>query len=519
MHPHLCGVRCAGFENPAGRSLHRVKFSSIRRIYEEIARIYAPRSMNRKVKIICTLGPSSDDESSIEGLILAGMNIARLNFSHGDHELYRTLINRLRHVSARIGIPVAILQDLQGPKIRIGKVENDNVILKDGQKISITINEMIGNASMIFSRYQPIINDVAVGDAVLLDDGKIALRCEHKTATELHCLVEQGGVLKSNKGINLPHSSISAETLTPKDIKDLNFGALAGVDAVALSFVRTARDVIKLRTELAATKTKPLLFAKLEKQQAIDDVENILRVSDGVMIARGDLGVEIPAENVPLIQKHIIELALAHGKTAVVATEMLESMITQIRPTRAEASDVANAVLDGADMLMLSAETAAGAHPIKVVSMMQRIISHVEESNRAHYWRTSRLVAHQEKRDIQNTMSLSAVQACETLKAQAIVMFTNSGMTARMVSAYRPQKPIIAFVPNAVVQRTLSFCWGVQAIILKNPERSLDLLRMINEHLLSFPEFSDGDRIIVLTKNPLNGKGHTDTIHILTLKP
>ncbi|MCA9508161.1 MAG: pyruvate kinase [Myxococcales bacterium] len=474
--------------------------------------------MQRKVKIICTLGPSSYDEVIIEDLIKSGMNIARLNFSHGDHGFYRILINRIRHAAAKLGVPVAILQDLQGPKIRVGKMPESGVELQDGQHVFISIDEMIGSSQQFYTPYAAIINDVDVNDPILLDDGKISLVCEKKESRRLFCRVEQGGVLKSNKGINLPHSATSTPSLSSKDIRDLNFGAHAGVDAVALSFVRSAQDVIKLRAELASTKTRPLIIAKLEKQQAIDDLENILRVSDGVMVARGDLGVEMPAENVPLVQKRIIERALAHGKTAVVATEMLESMITQVRPTRAEASDVANAVLDGTDMLMLSAETAAGAHPIKAVSMMSKIARHVEESNRASYWRTSRLVLQQEKRDIQNTMCLGAVQACEVLKASAIVMFSNSGMTARMVSAYRPQKPIIAFVPDAIVQRTLAFSWGVRAFVLKAPERSMELFASINKQLLETGEFQVGERVIVLTKIPLRSKEHTNTVHVHTLK-
>ncbi len=475
--------------------------------------------MLRKIKIICTLGPSSYQEETIEALINAGMNIARLNFSHGDHDFYRTLINRIRHVAARLKTPVAIMQDLQGPKIRVGKMADDAIHLVDGENTVITVDEVLGTANEFSSRYLPIINDVDVGDSVLLDDGKLVLRVNSKDERRLFCTIEQGGVLKSNKGINLPHSSMSAESLTEKDLRDLHFGAHAGVDAVALSFVRSAHDVVKLRRELAATKTRPLIIAKLEKQQAIDDLEEILKVSDAVMVARGDLGVEIPPENVPLIQKRIIERALVHGKTTVVATEMLESMITQIRPTRAEASDVANAVLDGADMLMLSAETASGAHPVKVVSMMHRIVSQVEESTRANYWRTGRLVSQQEKRDIKNTMSLGAVQACETLKASAIAMFSNSGLTARLVSAYRPQKPIIAFVPNAEVQRMLSFCWGVRAFILKPPELTLEFLREMNDRLLEMGEFRVGDRIIVLTKIPLVSNEHTNTVHIHTLRP
>lgn len=474
---------------------------------------------NRKVKIICTLGPSSFEESVIEQLIIAGMNIARLNFSHGDQDFYRTIINRIRHVAARLGQPVAIMQDLQGPKIRVGRMENGAIELLENQKTILTIDEVIGTKNEFSTNYKSIINDVNKQDPILLDDGKLILRCEDKDDKKIYAIVEQGGVLKSNKGINLPHSATSAESLTSKDIMDLNFGAHAGVDAVALSFVRSAQDVIRLRSELAITKTKPLIIAKLEKQQAVDDLDPILRVSDGVMVARGDLGVEIPPENVPILQKRIIERAQSYGKSVVVATEMLESMITQIRPTRAEASDVANAVLDGADMLMLSAETAAGAHPVKAVKMMDRIISHVEDSNRIHYWRTSNLVLLQEKREIQNTMCLSAVHACETLKASAIVMFSASGATARMVSAYRPQKPIIAFVPDAVIERSLAFYWGVRAFVLKAPERTSDLLRIINRKLMAMGQFKAGERIILLTKIPLNSKEHTNTVHVHTLKP
>jgi pyruvate kinase len=475
--------------------------------------------MQRRAKIICTLGPSSYEEHQIEALIKAGMNIARLNFSHGTHEFYRGLINRVRHIAARMGEPVAILQDLQGPKIRTGKMTNDMIELMDGEQTIITDLSLLGTPKEFSSDYAPILNDVAVGDPVLLDDGKIVLRCVAKSEHRLHCLIEQGGLLKNNKGINLPRSATSAESLTEKDIRDVSFGAHAGVDGVALSFVRSAADVIRLRSELAATKTRPLIIAKLEKQQAIDDLNNILRVSDGVMVARGDLGVEIPPENVPLLQKRIVESAMAQGKIAVVATEMLESMITQIRPTRAEASDVANAVLDGADMLMLSAETAAGKNPVKAVEIMDRIITHVEESHRASYWLTGRRLDLGDQKEIQNTMAQGAVQACAVLKASAIVMFTNTGAIARMVSAYRPQKPVIAFVPNAEIQRALSFCWGVSAMILQAPNHTSQLIKRINDRLLETGHFEMGERVIILTKIPLLPSERTNTIHIHTLKP
>lgn len=472
--------------------------------------------MSRKVKIICTIGPSSCSENVIEGLILSGMNIARLNFSHGDHSFYRSIINTIRTSSVRLNKQVAILQDLQGPKIRIGKIK-DKVFLTKNSKVAVTTKVIVGDDKEFSSQYQNIIHDVNVGDRVLIDDGKIILLCENKDDSKIYCRVIQGGYLKSNKGINLPQSAMSTKSMTAKDLSDLHFGAHAGVDAVALSFVRTANDILQLRKELANTKSKPLLIAKLEKQQAIDDLENILMISDGVMVARGDLGVEIPVEKVPLVQKHIITKALEHGKPSIVATEMLESMIDQIRPTRAEASDVANAVLDGADMLMLSAETASGKHPIKVVSIMDRIINQVED-NDTHYYKTSKLISSSARAAIQNTIALNAVSVCRSLDASAIVMFSNTGTTARMVSAYRPKKPVIAFVPDIHVQRSLLFYWGINSEIVQPPERLDEFLSLINNRLLQLG-YMVGEKIIVLTKIPLKSLEHTNTIHVHTVRP
>ncbi len=475
--------------------------------------------MTRKVKIICTLGPSSYEEESIEQLIHAGMDIARLNFSHGDHEFYRVLINRIRHVAARLNKPIAIMQDLQGPKIRVGTVKNNGVVLTEGEQTIITIEKIVGDEKRFSSGYLDIISDVEAGDSILLDDGKMLLMCHKKDENNLYCTIVQGGLLKSNKGINLPHSATSAQSLTEKDVRDLHFGAQANVDCVALSFVRSADDVIRLRSELALTKTRPLVLAKLEKQQAIDNLDSILKVCDGVMVARGDLGVEIPPEQVPMIQKQVIERARAMGKFAVVATEMLESMTKQIRPTRAEASDVANAVLDGADMLMLSAETAAGDFPVAAVRMMDKIILHVEDSARAMYWQTDALVVNPEYREVQNSLCMSAVNTCQHLKAEAIAMFSNSGASARLVSAYRPQQPIMAFVPDANVQRQLAFCWGVQGHILKAPEHTSELVSSINNFMLSSGKFKVGDRVIIVTKIPLLSKEHSNTLHVHTLRP
>ena len=335
----------------------------------------------RRAKIICTLGPDTCSEEAIERLILAGMDVARINFSHGDQDFFRSVINRVRAVSVRLGRPVGVLQDLQGPKIRTRKMENNEIFLLTGNKTIITTANIEGTAERFASQYQQLPKDVNPGDLILLDDGKISLRCiSIEKSTEIICEVVHGGVLRNNKGINVPAGGLSTPSLTEKDIRDVHFGAEVGVDAVALSFVRSAEDIRLLRKELALSKTKPMVIAKIEKQQALDQLDEILAESDGVMVARGDLGIEMPMEMVPTAQKLIIEKAVGRGKTVIVATQMLESMISQPLPTRAETSDVANAVLDGAGMLMLSAETAAGQFPFEAVKTMDRIIRHVESS-------------------------------------------------------------------------------------------------------------------------------------------
>jgi len=473
----------------------------------------------RRAKIICTLGPSSCSEEKIEELIHAGMNVARFNFSHGSHAFYQGLINKVRSISARLSKPVGILQDLQGPKIRIGKMENDGVLLKDGQQVSITTREVIGNAQLFSSQYKMIVHDVTVGDPILLDDGKINLTCLSVVDEEnILCEVKHGGLLMSNKGIHLPDRSVSAESLTPKDIQDLHFGASIGVDAVALSFVRSVQDINQLRMELAASKSRPLVIAKIEKREAVQNISEIIDATDGVMIARGDLGVEIPLEQVPTTQKVIVDMATRRGKITIVATQMLESMIYEPRPTRAEASDVANAVLDGADMLMLSAETANGKFPIDTVKTMVRIIEFVEAGDLAGYWRTNVRLSTSHELQVQNAVSLAAVRACQELAADVIVVYTTSGTTARLLSDYRPRTPILAFVPSLKEQRQLCFVWGVRAIILPRPESTEGLWQAINDHMLMLGNFRENQTVVLLTKMPLEPYQKTNTLHIHNLK-
>lgn len=469
----------------------------------------------RRAKIICTIGPSTSSEEAIENLILAGMNVARINFSHGDHDFFRTVINRVRSVAARLNKSVGVLQDLQGPKIRTAKMKDDKIVLRTGETTIITTENILGTAKKFASQYKDLAKDVSPEDMILLDDGKIALRCiSVENEQEITCEIVHGGILKSNKGINVPNGGLSTPSLTKKDIRDLHFGAQVGIDAIALSFVRSAEDVRMLRRELSISKTKPLVIAKIEKQQAIENFDDILNEVDGVMVARGDLGVEMALEKVPTAQKRITEKAIARGKFVIVATQMLESMITQPLPTRAETSDVANAVLDGADMLMLSAETAAGEFPIEAVKTMDRIIRHVESSELPRYWRTNVKLHIAMAQQYQNIVSLAATRAAEELGAKVIAIYTSSGATARLVSDYRPHTPIIAFVPNIAEQRRLCFVWGVETCIINHPADSESLIKFINEKLQTSWHLSPDDAIVLLTKVPLQSSQRTNTIHI-----
>lgn len=465
----------------------------------------------RRAKIVCTLGPSSESPEAIEGLIAAGMDIARLNFSHGDHDFHRSLVNRIRAASGKMGKPVAVLQDLQGPKIRCLKMEGGAVELKEGARTVITTDEILGTAERFGTLYKALPRDVSAGELILLDDGNLTLQVLEKTERDVTCEVIHGGILKDKKGINLPNTKVSAPSLTDKDIRDAHFGAEVGVDAVALSFVRTRNDVRMLRRELAQAKSRPLVIAKIEKPQAIDQIEGILEEADGIMVARGDLGVEMPTEKVPTLQKMLVEQANRRGKIVIVATQMLESMITNPRPTRAEASDVANAVLDGADAVMLSAETASGKHPQRVVQTMSRIVEEAEQSDRAQYVKLD-FIAAQEAQDFQNAVSQAGVRAAHELGAEAIVVYSTSGNTARLVSDYRPRVPILALVPSLVEQRRLAFGWGVSADVIEPPKTSDELFAALDARLEARQIAKPGDSVVVLFKQPLHSSQRTNAL-------
>lgn len=467
----------------------------------------------RRAKIVCTLGPASESQEAIEQLIRTGLDVARLNFSHGDHDFHRSLVNRVRAAASAVGKPVAILQDLQGPKIRCLKMQGGAVELKEGGETTITIDDVLGTSERFGTLYKALPADVKPGELILLDDGNMTLEVLSKTDRDVRCRIIDGGILKDKKGINLPNSNVSAPSMSEKDIRDAHFGAEVGVDAVALSFVRTRNDVRMLRRELAHAKSRPLVIAKLEKPQAIEQLEGILEESDGVMVARGDLGVEMPTEQVPTLQKLIVEEANRRGKIVIVATQMLESMITNPRPTRAEASDVANAVLDGADAVMLSAETASGRHPAKVVEIMAKIVVEAEHSTRARYNRLDFLLA-AEAQDFQNAIAQAAVRASHELSARAIVCFSTSGNTARLISDYRPKAPVFALVPNAAEQRRLAFAWGVDSQIFEPTRSTEELFAGIDMAVTRANIARDGDVIIVVTKQPLSSTQRSNTLHL-----
>jgi pyruvate kinase len=472
----------------------------------------------RRTKIVCTIGPASESEERLEQLMRAGMNVARLNFSHGTHDQHAIVIERVREISARLGCSVAILQDLQGPKIRTGALEGGKPVpLVDGTHVTITSRSIVGNAQVISTTYQALPQDVKVGDRILLDDGLMELRVLGANETDVQCEVVHGGMLKEHKGINLPGVAVSAPALTEKDRDDLKFGVLHNVDYVALSFVRKPQDVLEAKQiirqfqvelgEAHAQGTIPLI-AKLEKPEAVAHLNEILEVTDGVMVARGDLGVEMAPEKVPLIQKRIIARCNDLGIPVITATQMLESMMTNPRPTRAEASDVANSVLDGTDAIMLSGETAAGAYPVEAVQMMVRIVVETETGNR-----TSRQP--QCKRLTQaHAVSHAARALSEEASVQAIVVFTRSGASAHLISKDRPRTPIIAYTPSERVYHQLALWWGIWPHRIEMQGTTEDLIAVVDQRLQDEKLVLRGEHIVIMGGLPIASHARTNFVKL-----
>jgi pyruvate kinase len=436
----------------------------------------------RKAKIVCTLGPASRSEAVLRDLMRLGMDVARLNFSHGTHQEHARLIKLLRATAKRESRTICILQDLQGPKIRTGRLKHHApVTLKSGSNLIITPRNIPGTASLISTTFQTLAQEVEPGSRVLLSDGLIELRVSSICGNDVECEVVNGGDLGEHKGINLPGTILSVPSLTEKDEEDLEFGLKQGVDMVAASFIRTADDVRAVKGRVQDSKSSAWVIAKLEKPQAVDEsnLEEILDVADGVMVARGDLGVEMPPEKVPGIQKHVIRRAAEWRKPVITATQMLESMTTNPRPTRAEASDVANAILDGSDAVMLSAETASGKYPREALAMMARIILEAE-ANMPELTPRRRQNRHL---SISETICESVAHAAEDLEMTAIAVYTDTGTTARLISKYRPKAPIYAFAASHPVGARLNLMWGVQPLWC-NTATSMEAMVLQAERLL-----------------------------------
>jgi pyruvate kinase len=462
----------------------------------------------RKTKIVATVGPVSSSPAMILKLIRAGVDIFRLNFSHGENSQKLELIQTIRRVSDKLGRQVGILADLQGPKIRTGKMAGEGMVLVRGQEVVITTDDVLGGNGVIPTIYRSLPYDVHSGSRILLDDGLLELKVVALEGDRVRCLVVTGGLLKNNKGINLPGVNVSAPCLTDKDLIDLDFALEAGADFIALSFVRTAEDIEQIKQIIAAKGKDTPVVAKIEKPEALRNFNKILQATDAVMVARGDLGVEIEPEKVPIYQKKIIQACNKAGKPVITATQMLDSMIRNPRPTRAETSDVANAIVDGTDAIMLSAETAAGDYPVESVETMVRIANDVEH--------TDFLVSKLPDCSVSTVAQAVAESSCRTaasLKAKAIVVFTRSGGTAALISAFRPSTPILAFTTSLDIRRRLSIYWGVYCTGVGIMENTDQQISEVEKKLLA-TGFRKGDLVVITMGIPIETRGSTNLMKV-----
>lgn len=468
--------------------------------------------MLRKAKIVCTIGPASNSVEMLKKLIHAGMNVARLNFSHGTHEEHAQVIANIRQASAETGKPVAILLDTKGPEIRTGLLETESVELVEGNLFRLTTEDVAGTAERVSVTYKGLPRDVRPGDTILIDDGLIGLVVEKIEETEIICRIKNGGILKSRKGVNIPGVKIQLPGITEKDAQDIVFGIRQGVDFIAASFVRKAADVLEIRKILEDHNAHIDIIAKIENQEGVENVEEILSVSDGLMVARGDLGVEIPAEEVPLVQKKLIRKCNELGKPVITATQMLDSMQRNPRPTRAEASDVANAIMDGTDAIMLSGETASGKYPVESVETMNRIALRTEQE--LNYREIFLMNADKRQVTITDAISQAVANAALDLGAAAIVTATESGHTARMVSKYRPKAPIVAVTPHDHVVRRLALINGVYPIKGEMAATTDEMLEMSIRQSVQSGLVRHGDLVIITAGVPVRETGTTNLMKI-----
>jgi pyruvate kinase len=476
-----------------------------------------------RTKIVCTIGPASREPEMLEKLIQAGMNVARLNFSHASQEEHGENIDRIRAVSKAVGKPVAIMTDLQGPKIRVDKVVEEGVLIKQGEQVKLTAEDVVGHredvgpiCATIPLQFKSLPRDVKPGEPILIDDGLIELVVLETSDLDILCEVVTGGVIKGNKGINLPGTNLAVPAITEKDKEDLAFALSKSVDLVALSFVRQPEDVHQLKAFIAdccAEGEQAQVIAKIEKPQALEHIEEIIAAADGIMVARGDLGIEIPAERVPVAQKRLIGEANKVGKPVITATQMLDSMIRNPRPTRAEASDVANAILDGTDAIMLSGETAVGKYPLEAVRTMVQIASEIEAAFRPDHWKAPPHVDFILD-DVTDAVSHATCEMAYSLHAAAIITATASGKTARSVARYRPLTPIVAVTPNQSTQHQLLLSWGVIALQGQPVQNTDRLLRHSIEKAYEAGLIQPGDRVVLTAGVANNMPGTTNLMRV-----
>jgi pyruvate kinase len=468
----------------------------------------------KRTKIVATMGPASNTEERLEALIQAGMNVARLNFSHGEHAIHGQTIANVRKVDEKLGTHTALLADLQGPKLRIGELEGGQIDLVKGEELVIRTGKETGTAGVVYTSYMQFARDVKAGEPVLMDDGKLELRVlETDGKGEVRCEVVHGGVLKPRKGINLPSTAISLPCITEKDAVDLAYALEQDVDWIGLSFVRNTQDIVELRERIEAEGKHTRIIAKIEKPEALEDLDGILEETDAVMIARGDLGVEIPKQEVPLVQKDIIQRCMRLGKPVIVATQMMESMIEASVPTRAEVNDVANAVLDGADAVMLSAETSVGAYPVEAVTAMTDIIESMEGQDRMYYHERPPL-SPEDDRFISDSMCYNACRLAKRVNAKAIVTMTFSGYTAVQVSSQRPKAHIFMFTANKRVLAQMSLVWGVSAFPYLKMVSTDHTIADIKFELTKMGAVTDGDFVVHLASMPISDAGMTNMLKL-----
>ena len=465
-----------------------------------------------KTKIIATIGPATYSKEVLDELVSEGTNVCRLNFSHGSYEEYDQVIRAIRDISKEKNINIGILADLQGPKLRIGEIEGGSIDLKEGERIIITSKELKGSNKKLYVNYPNLSSELKENDPILINDGKIRLRVQETHPEEVTAIIEQGGELTSKKGVNLPNTGLSLPSLTEKDLNDLDFALKNQIEWIALSFVRSSQDIKDLKSLISKKRKKAKVIAKIEKPQALDDIESIIKVADGIMVARGDLGVEVPLHSLPLIQKRIVAKSRIHSKPVIIATQMMESMMQNLTPSRAEVNDVANAVMDGADAVMLSGETSVGKYPVEVIKTIYKIIDNAETYEDLYY--KMNVLNLSSNRDISDSICQNAIKLARDTKAKAIVTMSFSGYTGFKISSFRPKANTFVFTANRPILNMLSLLWGVRGFYYNKFVSTDDTINDIMGKLENEGLINKDDLIINIASMPIRGKGKSNMLKL-----